>query len=70
MLEGVTALSEAGYVLVEGEHLTLSEYGQQVRSRIEEETDPIYFTPWPPLTPQDLNWLYSCLKMVCDVLSA
>ena len=62
ILQGVTALSEAGYVLVEGEHIALTGYGQQVRTRIEEETDRIYFTPWPPLTPEDLNWLYSSLK--------
>jgi hypothetical protein len=34
---------EAGYVLVDGERITLTEYGQQVRIRIEEETDRIYF---------------------------
>ena len=62
ILQGVTTLREAGYVLVEGEHIALTEYGQQVRTRIEEETDRIYFTPWPPLTPEDLNWLYSSLK--------
>lgn len=67
--QGITALSEAGYVLVEGEHITLTEEGQQVRTRIEEETDRIYFTPWPPLTPEDLNWLYSSFKKVCDALS-
>ncbi len=61
---------EAGYVLVEGERITLTEYGQQVRIRIEEETDRIYFTPWPPLTPEDLDWLHSSLKMACDTLSS
>ena len=44
ILQGVTVLSEAGYVLVEGERMTLTDYGQQVRTRIEEETDRIYFT--------------------------
>ena len=70
ILQGITALSEAGYVLVQGEHIALTKSGQQVRTHIEEETDRIYFTPWPPLTPQDLNWLYSSLKMVCDTLSS
>jgi hypothetical protein len=69
ILQGVTALSEAGYVFAEGEHIALTASGQQVRRRIEEETDRIYFTSWPPLTPEDLNWLYSSLKRMCDTLS-
>lgn len=70
MLQGVTALSEVGYVRVEGERIILTEVGRQVRTRIEEETDRIYFTPWPPLTLEELDWLYSALKLVCDTLSA
>jgi len=70
ILQGVTALGEAGYVLVQREHIALTKSGQQVRTHIEEETDRIYFTPWPPLTSEDLNWLYSSLKMVCDTLSS
>lgn len=69
ILQGITALSEAGYVLLEGEHLILTQDGQQVRTRIEEETDRIYYAPWPPLTPEELNWLYSSFKKVCDALS-
>lgn len=69
ILEGITALQEAGYVLREEEDITLTASGQQLRTRIEEETDRIYFTPWPPLTPEDLNWLYSSLNKVCDVFS-
>jgi hypothetical protein len=70
VLQGVTALRGAGYVFVEGERIILTEDGQQVRTRIEEETDHIYFTPWPPLTPEELDWLYASLKMVCDSLSS
>lgn len=69
ILEGITALQEAGYVLQEGEDITLTTSGQQLRTHIEEETDRIYFTPWPSLTPEDLNWLYSSLNKVCDVFS-
>jgi hypothetical protein len=69
ILQGITALKEAGYVLGEGEHLALTASGQQVRTRIEEETDRIYFTSWPPLTPEDLSWLYASLGKVCDTLS-
>ncbi len=69
ILQGVTALREAGYVLGEGEHMALTASGHQVRTRIEEETDRIYFTSWPPLTPEDLDWLYASLKQVCDTLS-
>ena len=70
ILQGITALSEAGYVLVEGERITLTADGQQVRTRIEEETDRIYFAPWPPLTSEDLNWLHSSLEKVSETLSA
>ncbi len=69
ILQGITALSEAGYVLVERERITLTEDGQQVCTRIEEETDRIYFAPWPSLTPEDLNWLHSSLEKVCETLS-
>ena len=70
ILQGVTALSEVGYLRVEGERIILTEAGRQVRTHIEEETDRIYFAPWLPLTPEDLDWLYSSLKLVCDTLSA
>ena len=69
ILQGITALSEAGYVLVEGERITLTADGQQVRTRIEEETDRIYFTAWPSLIPEDLNWLCSSLTHLCDHLA-
>ena len=69
ILQGVTALTEAGYVLVDGERLALTDSGQQVRTRIEEETDRIYFTPWPPLTSEDLDLIYFSLATVCDNLS-
>jgi hypothetical protein len=69
ILQGITALSEAGYVLVEGERIALTQDGQRVRVRIEEETDRIYFAPWPPLTPEDLGWLRSSLEKVCETLS-
>lgn len=70
ILQGVTVLREVGYVLVEGEHFTLTEAGQGLRTHIEEETDRIYFTPWPSLTPEDLQRMYTSLKMVCDAFSA
>jgi hypothetical protein len=70
ILQGVSTLSDAGYVLVEGERVTLTKDGQQVRTRIEEETDRIYFTSWSNLSTEDLDWLYASLKMVCDTLSA
>ena len=69
IFQGVTALREAGYVLGEGEHIALTASGQRVRTRIEEETDRIYFTSWPPLTPEDLNWLYISFKKLCETLS-
>ena len=65
ILRGIAALSEAGYVLVEGERIALTEDGQRVRTRIEEETDRIYFTPWPSLTQDDLNWIHSSLEKIC-----
>jgi hypothetical protein len=66
---GVASLTEVGYVVVEGERITLSEAGQQVRDEIEEETDRIYFTPWLPLITEKLDNVYNSLKSVCDALS-
>jgi hypothetical protein len=69
ILRGVTARREARYVLEEGEHLPLTQAGQRVRTRIEEEADRISFTSWPSLAPEDLNWLDSSLKKLADILS-
>ena len=65
---GVVGLSKAGYVLVEGERVTLTDAGQQVRDEIEEETDRIYFAPWPPLSEDELEGIYTSLRRVCDAL--
>ena len=65
---GVASLSNAGYVLVEGEHIALTEAGQQLRDEIEEETDRIYFAPWPHLIEDELEGIYAALKSVCDAL--
>jgi len=34
-----------------------------------EETDRVYFAPWPPLTTEELDNMYTSLKSVCDALS-
>src|SRR5205823_1777842 len=47
--QGVKNLTEAGYVLVEGESIRITEVGQRIRDWIEEETDRLYFTPWSDL---------------------
>ncbi len=67
--QGVARLSEANYALVEGEHVTLTEAGRRMRDGIEEETDRVYFAPWPPLTAEDLDNMYASLKSVCEALS-
>jgi hypothetical protein len=67
--QGVTALGEAGYVLVEGERITLTESGRQIRTQIEEDTDRMYFTSWPELSPEALDEMYTSLETVCDTLS-
>lgn len=33
------------------------------------ETDRIYFTPWPSLALEELDWIYSSLATICDSLS-
>ncbi len=68
VMQGITKLSEASYVLVEGERVTLTEAGRKVRREIEEETDRVYFVPWPPLSEDELDKIYSSLKGVCDAL--
>jgi hypothetical protein len=66
--QGIRTLSEAGYVLVEGEGIRITEVGQRIRDWIEEETDRLYFTPWPDLLPEELDRVYTLLKAVCDAL--
>jgi hypothetical protein len=69
VVEGVNALAEAGYVVVEGERVTITDAGRRVRARIEEETDRVYFSPWPQMTAEELEWLYGSLEEVCQKLS-
>ncbi|HLZ56518.1 MAG TPA: hypothetical protein VKR06_06175 [Ktedonosporobacter sp.] len=66
--QGITAFGKRGYVSTSGEHITLTEPGRHLRNNIEQETDRIYFTPWPPLSTDELDWLYSALQNVCDTL--
>ena len=68
VVRGVTALSDAGYVHLDGERLTLSDAGRQMRDGIEEETDRVYFTPWPNLSAEELDRLYASLEAVCNAL--
>jgi hypothetical protein len=68
IVQGIRTLSETGYVLVEGEGIRITEVGQQIRDWIEEETDRLYFTPWPDLYTEELDRVYSLLKAVCDAL--
>ena len=68
VVEGVNALAEAGYVVVEGERVTITDAGRQVRAWIEEETDRVYFSPWPQMTAEELEWVYRSLEAVCSKL--
>lgn len=64
VVRGLAVLAEAGYVRVEGEHVFLTETGREIRTHIEEETDRIYFAPWPELTGEELTWLHASLEVV------
>jgi hypothetical protein len=65
---GLTTLIGAGYVSSEGNALRLTPAGRKTREAIEVETDRIYFTPWPPLAPQEVTWLYERLDSLCAQL--
>ena len=66
----VSYILDAGYVVVEGDHVTLKEAGRQLRVEIEEETDRVYFAPWPLLSEDELDSVYTSLESVCAVLRA
>lgn len=68
VVRGVASLTGLGYVLVEGERVTLTEAGWRLRGEIEEETDRVYFAPWPPLSENELDGIYSSLKSICEAL--
>jgi len=68
VVQGLTALSDAGYVHIDGQRLTLSDARRQMRDWIEEETDRVYFTPWPNLSAEELDRLYASLEAVCNAL--
>jgi hypothetical protein len=55
---GLATLIAAGYIISEENSLQLTLAGSGARAAIEEETDRIYFAPWPPLAPGDIAWLY------------
>ena len=68
--QSVASLSNAGYMLVEGERITLTEAGWQALDKIERETDRVYFAPWPQLSEDELEGMYTSLKKICDILRA
>jgi hypothetical protein len=67
--QGVAALAAGGYVVSTGAALALTDHGRLVRDTVEEETDRVYFTPWPPLTLEEVSWLYETLQAVCERLA-
>lgn len=72
--QGVAELIEAGYVVrtenqepgiaVGSATLALTERGRATREAIEAETDRIYFTPWPPLSDEEVATMTATLRRV------
>jgi hypothetical protein len=67
---GIAALEAAGYLTRAGESVQLTEWGTEVRDRIERETDRRYFGPWLPLPPGDLSRMHAGLAAVIAGLRA
>ena len=49
--------------------LTLTERGYLTRLAIEQETDHLYFTPWPPLSAAAITWATATLSEIIQGLS-
>lgn len=58
-------LERAGYIVVTLPDVALTGHGREVRAAIEQETDRVYFAPWPDL---DTQWLRDRLQQVVDAL--
>jgi len=67
---GVTDLEAHGYLQRDGEALTLTAQGREIRDQIEAETDRVYFATWQQLTPDDLYWLHETLQTLIEQLPA
>jgi hypothetical protein len=65
---GLTALIEQGYLIAEADALRLTPAGRATRDAIEAETDRVYFAPWRPLGPGDVEWLYEKFRILCERL--
>jgi hypothetical protein len=66
---GVEWLIANGYVVADGERLRLTALGRSTRDAIETETDRLYFTPWPPLSQTEVDWIVTSLQSVCEGLA-
>lgn len=66
MTAGLRFLVAAGYVQPDGDALRLTPLGRMVRETLEQETDRIYFAPWP--AEVDAAWLRDILAAVIAAL--
>ncbi len=68
--QGLLHLAQSGYISVSGDHVALTEQGQNTRDHIEAETDRIFFASWAHRTTDDVIWLSEQISAVCAFFTA
>lgn len=63
---GLEQLARAGHVTLDGTAVTITDRGRSVRDAIEQETDRVYFAPWPEL---DATWVRDRLHELATALN-
>ena len=66
VMETVGRLADGRYILVSGPAINITPAGRDVRDRIEEETDRMYFAPWPEI---DTAWIHDQIADITRQLS-
>jgi hypothetical protein len=64
--ETVEKLADARYISVNGNTITITRTGRDVRDDIEGETDRMYFEPWPKI---DAAWIHDRFAVITRQLS-
>jgi hypothetical protein len=64
---GVVNLIAHNYLTAENETLKLTSAGRATRDAIEDETDRIYFAPWPS-EADEVEWLHDAFRALCERL--
>ena len=59
----------AGVLLLAGDAIRASEKGSRLRQGIEDETDRLFFTPWPDAVGAKGDWIARTLSEVNTALT-